>query len=152
MRREVYGTYNLKPKLYWRSLRLAKRPFYFSYSKYEVIYIYSCPFTFQTSIVTTRRVLERIVVRHVSQRTAWKLLKGNKASLIFSSVPTCGIWWVFLVFQSTVLCIRLTPALYQYHHVGNFNVLLQKSITMNLSNNHPTGLKKNLWTTCTLTF
>ncbi|KAG2620946.1 hypothetical protein PVAP13_3NG232200 [Panicum virgatum] len=61
----------------------------------------------ETSIVTTRQVLERIVVRHVSQRTAWKLLKGN------------------------------------------FNVLLQKSITMNLSSNNPTCLKKNLWTTCT---
>ncbi|AQK39980.1 hypothetical protein ZEAMMB73_Zm00001d023756 [Zea mays] len=38
----------------------------------------------ETSIVTTRRVFERIVVRHVSQRTAWKLLKGNNASLMRS--------------------------------------------------------------------
>jgi len=34
----------------------------------------------ETSIVTTRRVLERIVVRHVSQRTAWKLLKDASKS------------------------------------------------------------------------
>ena len=135
--------------MYWRSLRLAKRPFYFSYSKYEVIYIYSCPFTFQTSIVTTRRVLERIVVRHVSQRTAWKLLKGNKASLIFLSCPNLWHLMSFLHISKYCAMHRLTPALYQYHHVGNFNVLLQKSITMNLSSNNPTCLKKNLWTTCT---
>ncbi|CAL4899283.1 unnamed protein product [Urochloa decumbens] len=34
----------------------------------------------ETSIVTTRRVLERIAVRHVSQRTAWKLLKDASKS------------------------------------------------------------------------
>jgi hypothetical protein len=34
----------------------------------------------ETSIVTTRRVLERIVIRHVSQRTAWKLLKDASKS------------------------------------------------------------------------
>nr|ACL54720.1 unknown [Zea mays] len=34
----------------------------------------------ETSIVTTRRVFERIVVRHVSQRTAWKLLKDASKS------------------------------------------------------------------------
>ncbi|KAG2620945.1 uncharacterized protein LOC120666248 [Panicum virgatum] len=34
----------------------------------------------ETSIVTTRQVLERIVVRHVSQRTAWKLLKDASKS------------------------------------------------------------------------
>ena len=30
----------------------------------------------QTTVVTTRRILERIVVHYVSQRMAWKLLKG----------------------------------------------------------------------------
>ncbi|KAK3136650.1 hypothetical protein QOZ80_5BG0440210 [Eleusine coracana subsp. coracana] len=34
----------------------------------------------ETSIVTTRRVLERIAVRHVSQRTAWKILKDASKS------------------------------------------------------------------------
>ncbi|XP_062204045.1 uncharacterized protein LOC133906228 [Phragmites australis] len=34
----------------------------------------------ETSIVTTRRVLERIAVCHVSQRTAWKLLKDASKS------------------------------------------------------------------------
>ncbi|KAK3163643.1 hypothetical protein QOZ80_1AG0006320 [Eleusine coracana subsp. coracana] len=34
----------------------------------------------ESSIVTTRRVLERIAVRHVSQRTAWKLLKDASKS------------------------------------------------------------------------
>ncbi|KAJ1265430.1 hypothetical protein BS78_08G076000 [Paspalum vaginatum] len=34
----------------------------------------------ETSIVTTRRVLERIVVLHVSERTAWKLLKDASKS------------------------------------------------------------------------
>uniref|UniRef100_A0A453K5I4 Uncharacterized protein n=1 Tax=Aegilops tauschii subsp. strangulata TaxID=200361 RepID=A0A453K5I4_AEGTS len=29
----------------------------------------------EISVVTTRRIFERIAVRHVSQRTAWKLLK-----------------------------------------------------------------------------
>ncbi|TVU01862.1 hypothetical protein EJB05_32010 [Eragrostis curvula] len=38
------------------------------------------PFHNSTSIVTTRRVLERIAVRHVSQRTAWKLLKDASKS------------------------------------------------------------------------
>jgi hypothetical protein len=46
----------------------------------EVYIVFICSCSFQSSIVTTRRVLERIAVRHVSQRTAWKLLKGNKAS------------------------------------------------------------------------
>ncbi|CAM0949830.1 unnamed protein product [Alopecurus aequalis] len=34
----------------------------------------------ETSVVTTRRVLERIAVRHVSERTAWKLLKDAAKS------------------------------------------------------------------------
>ncbi|XP_047047624.1 uncharacterized protein LOC124652626 [Lolium rigidum] len=34
----------------------------------------------ETSVVTTRRVLERIAVRHVSDRTAWKLLKDAAKS------------------------------------------------------------------------
>ncbi|KQJ86658.1 uncharacterized protein LOC100835754 [Brachypodium distachyon] len=34
----------------------------------------------ETSVVTTRRVLERITVRHVSQRTAWKYLKDAAKS------------------------------------------------------------------------
>lgn len=32
---------------------------------------------FQTSIVTTRRMLERLAVHYASQRMAWKLLKGT---------------------------------------------------------------------------
>lgn len=31
----------------------------------------------QTTVVTTRRVLERLAISYVSQRMAWKLLKGN---------------------------------------------------------------------------
>lgn len=31
----------------------------------------------QTTVVTTRRVLERIAVHYASQRMAWKLLKGK---------------------------------------------------------------------------
>ncbi|KAL5206175.1 hypothetical protein ABZP36_034384 [Zizania latifolia] len=34
----------------------------------------------ETSVVTTRRILERIAVCHVSQRTAWKLLKDASKS------------------------------------------------------------------------
>uniref|UniRef100_A0ACD5XIC3 Uncharacterized protein n=2 Tax=Avena sativa TaxID=4498 RepID=A0ACD5XIC3_AVESA len=34
----------------------------------------------ETSVVTTRRVFERIAVRHVSDRTAWKLLKDAAKS------------------------------------------------------------------------
>ncbi|XP_040385379.1 uncharacterized protein LOC102708114 isoform X2 [Oryza brachyantha] len=34
----------------------------------------------ETSVVTTRRILERIAVRHLSQRTAWKLLKDASKS------------------------------------------------------------------------
>lgn len=37
---------------------------------------------FQTSVVTTRRVLERLAVHYVSQRMAWKLLKGNQSYYI----------------------------------------------------------------------
>jgi uncharacterized membrane protein len=61
---------------------LVKRPVQVFCWKYK-LFTY-CVVTFQTSIVTTRRVFERIVVRHVSQRTAWKLLKGNNASLMRS--------------------------------------------------------------------
>lgn len=32
---------------------------------------------YQTTVVTTRRVLERLVVHYVSHRVAWKLLKGT---------------------------------------------------------------------------
>lgn len=34
----------------------------------------------ETAVVTTRRVLERVVVHHVSRRTAWKLLKDASRS------------------------------------------------------------------------
>lgn len=36
----------------------------------------------QTTVVTTRRVLERVAVSYVSQRMAWKILKGNTSSSI----------------------------------------------------------------------
>lgn len=39
-------------------------------------------FVFQTTVVTTRRILERLAVCYVSQRTAWKLVKGASFKLI----------------------------------------------------------------------
>ncbi|XP_071694323.1 uncharacterized protein [Rutidosis leptorrhynchoides] len=46
-----------------------------------LIYIFFF-FVLQTSVVTTRRVLERLAVQHFSQRTAWKLLKDVPKSAI----------------------------------------------------------------------
>lgn len=125
--------------MYSTSLSLAKRPMQFFCWIRSICYLHIVVFTFQTSIVTTRRVLERIVVRHVSQRTAWKLLKGNNASLIFPSLKTywrglcaCDIWWGLLIFLSpttmhwiiVVLWILCSMAIdiVLYHHVRNFNM------------------------------
>lgn len=37
--------------------------------------VFSMPL--QSTVMTTRRILERIAVHHVSRRMAWKILKGN---------------------------------------------------------------------------
>ena len=34
-------------------------------------------------MITTRRILERVAVQHVTDRMAWKLLKGELPALVF---------------------------------------------------------------------
>ncbi|GFP92091.1 hypothetical protein PHJA_001353200 [Phtheirospermum japonicum] len=45
----------------------------------------------ETSVITTRRVLERLAVHYVSQRMAWKLLKGHFLGVFASWVVQVGI-------------------------------------------------------------
>lgn len=48
----------------------------------------------QTTVVTTRRVLERLAFIYVSQRMAWKLLKGTFCPS-FHKVMMVDLWLCF---------------------------------------------------------
>ncbi|KAK6119236.1 hypothetical protein DH2020_047019 [Rehmannia glutinosa] len=45
----------------------------------------------ESSVVTTRRVLERLAVHYASQRMAWKLLKGHLLGVLASWIVQVGI-------------------------------------------------------------
>ncbi|XP_052137570.1 uncharacterized protein LOC127756215 [Oryza glaberrima] len=63
----------------------------------------------ETSVVTTRRILERIAVCHVSQRTAWKLLKDASKSSKRKSVRG-------MPFQEYSYCVARTT--FRAHALG----------------------------------
>ncbi|PWA81060.1 hypothetical protein CTI12_AA191150 [Artemisia annua] len=57
----------------------------------------------QTTVVTTRRVLERFVVHHCSQRTAWKLLKDLPESALRKSKRGMPFYtYTFCVARTTI--------------------------------------------------
>lgn len=68
----------------------------------------------QTSVVTTRRVLERLAVHHFSQRAAWKLLKGAyilscycHMLIFYNIIRKCNFYRLCQISQSP-RCAKLT--------------------------------------------
>uniref|UniRef100_A0A6N2MK58 Uncharacterized protein n=1 Tax=Salix viminalis TaxID=40686 RepID=A0A6N2MK58_SALVM len=55
----------------------------------------------ETTVVTTRRVLERLAVHHISQRMAWKLLKDVPKSAMRKAERECQTVYFFRVCRST---------------------------------------------------
>ena len=75
--------------------------------------------TSQTTVVTTRRVLERLAVIYVSQRMAWKLLKGTFYPSFFKVMVVD--WWSY--FNLPVNLKGKKECFYSYYY--KINIIIQ---------------------------